>query len=192
MALIAKMKSGQPEPRTCNSLLETVVKEHTRYLVATCKGLCKDYGLWCGEAADLFQSTICKVATSHPSQWPPLDSSAAVTQWLRAVARNCLRDKQRSLNRRARMEREYGLEAAKRMIRAGGDEAFGEELHDAFRDAIEGHLSNRMRAVVQLRLEKVPWVEIARRLQISLRTATRAFEAAKNNLRAALVEEVES
>jgi RNA polymerase sigma factor (sigma-70 family) len=169
--------------------LDSLLKEHGQYLAATCSGLCRDYRQWEGTGEDLFQSTICKVTLLQQSKWPPLDCAIAWKRWLRAIARHLLLDELRANNRRTRLEREYGRMAAMERVEEPPGEEVVEETHEAIRDALERHCDDRMRGVVQMRLNKRTWKEIAESMRINVTAARRAWDAAKQILSQALVNE---
>jgi RNA polymerase sigma factor (sigma-70 family) len=163
--------------------LAHLMKQYSNYLRATCRGLCRDAGLWLGEADDFFQRTWMNVGKCPQENWPPAENAKEVKRWLRMIARNLQKDLLRQERRRKGREREYFLRTEKLRSPDSPEPMPGETLKETIEMILERRCTAPMRAIVRHRLAGTGWREIAKELGISLGTAFRLWNAALAILR---------
>ena len=163
---------------------DKLIQLYGPFLGSYCRGLCKKFGHWVGEADDLANDSWINVFRKPKAKWPRIENQAECKRWLSVITRRTFFSRHRGESRREKREARVARERAKQHEANPHEILERKERIEATQMALEKSCSPLRREVVQLKLAGDTFKEIAEKLNISIPVAKQMWRTAKKEIRA--------
>lgn len=140
-----------------------------------------------GVSSSEIDDAVQEVFVIAHRRWSEIDHARSVGSWLRGVAVNVARNRKRAARRSASLRRDPTLEAAD--LRATEDQLLERVRCRRLLALLETLPDEQRTALVLFEIEAIPMKEVAALVGVSLPTAYRRVDDARNALRRALAKD---